>query len=189
MTQPTVTAAQYREMMRNPERATAVLRQIEAPVASPVAVREPSVAIVVEGDPFTKGSMKPVGRRRNGSVIMANQLAGTKPWQKAVAEEAETQWGDRPLIQGPVRVDLFFRLIIPKTAPKRIRVWACGRRDRDKLERCVFDALSGVVYVDDGQVVGGMAWKEYAYDQPPGVTIHIEALPWIRAGNFKGMVP
>jgi Holliday junction resolvase RusA-like endonuclease len=182
-----VTAAQYREMMRNPERATVVLRQIEAPAASPATISELSVVIVVEGDPFTKGSMKPIGRRRNGSVIMANQLAGTKPWQKAVAEAAESQWGDRPLIHGPVRVDLFFRLPVPKTAPKRIRVWACGRRDRDKLERCVFDALSGVVYVDDALVVGGMAWKEYAYDQSPGVTIHIEALPWIRAGNFKGM--
>jgi Holliday junction resolvase RusA-like endonuclease len=42
----------------------------------------------------------------------------------------------------------------------------------DKTSRLVLDALSGILYADDGQVVDLHAFKRY--DEPPRISIKIE---------------
>ena len=48
------------------------------------------------------------------------------------------------------------------------------RPDVDKLTRAVLDALTGIVYVDDCQVVSLLAQKEWGTS--PGVHVIIESL-------------
>jgi crossover junction endodeoxyribonuclease RusA len=90
--------------------------------------------------------------------------------------------GDRPLLDGPV--------VIRPGSPGRGRSRTCRARagcarrrrsakttppDLDKVGRALMDALTGVVYRDDAQVIRLDAGKSYG---DPGVAITIEeAIP------------
>lgn len=84
-----------------------------------------------------------------------------------------------PIAKGtPVRMQVVFRLPLPKSAPKRRRIVPTTKPDLDKLYRSVGDALTGLFYDDDSQIIEmGESRKEYAYDGPVGCDIEIsEAL-------------
>ncbi len=77
------------------------------------------------------------------------------------------------LLAGAVVVDLVFMLERPQKIRSSV-VSHTSRPDVDKLARCVLDALTGVVYADDGQVVAMRLSKQYAsIDGAPGVAITI----------------
>jgi Holliday junction resolvase RusA-like endonuclease len=71
-----------------------------------------------------------------------------------------------------------FHLPRPATLPQKIRQHV-KLPDLDKLVRCVADALTGVLYLDDKQVVDLHARKCYAiYPQGPHAIITLEdAIP------------
>ncbi len=86
-----------------------------------------------------------------------------------------------PLLKGPLRVSLLFLLprpkrIVWKTRPMP-RIWAAVTPDRDNLEKAVNDALTGILWVDDGQVCDGVVQKMYACgDESPGVIVEVVKL-------------
>ena len=53
------------------------------------------------------------------------------------------------------------------------RAVPCVRPDVDKLDRALLDALTGVAYDDDGQVIGMSSRKVYS-DQPRARVIVME---------------
>ena len=132
----------------------------------------PELRFTVPGLPAPKGSMKPFRHGSTGKIIMTNANPNTLPWEHAVrvtALQARIAVGMNICEDGPVHLTLVFRLMKPKSAPKRRRTWPTGRRlDLDKLVRAILDALTGALYHDDGQVVTLAAEKDYG---EPGVTI------------------
>ena len=70
----------------------------------------------------------------------------------------------------PIEMTIDFRLPRPKTVRRNLPYVA---PDLDKLIRAVLDALTGVAYVDDGQVVTIKSTKTYG---DPGVTITLDTL-------------
>jgi len=120
----------------------------------------------VDGHPTTKGSFRPVSTARGLRLIP--QLAGSRPWANAVAWMAKAS-GIRP-VAGAVRVVLEFYFAKP-AKPKHAFPY---RGDADKLSRNVLDALTGIAYVDDAQVVHLSATKSYAGDRGEGAWIRIE---------------
>ena len=76
------------------------------------------------------------------------------------------------IADGPVSVRLLFLMPRLKTV---IRKYPTGKRegDVDKLLRAILDAMTGVVYGDDSQVVDAHPRKEYT-DGETGVWIHID---------------
>lgn len=139
-----------------------------------------SVTFTVLGTPIAKGSMKSWGRGK-----MVNDSKRTKPWQDTIGWAAKAAWKGKPSTAA-IRIWMRFRLarpkdhygtgknsgILKKSAPKRPAV----KPDYEKLERCVSDALSRIVYVDDAQIVIGVGAKIYADYLPPGVRITVEEL-------------
>ena len=79
-----------------------------------------------------------------------------------------------PLFDNPdtaVYLGMAFFLPRPKTVTRR---FPTRKHDRDKLERAVHDALTGILYVDDGQACDGPIRKFYAMgEQSPGVHLVI----------------
>jgi Holliday junction resolvase RusA-like endonuclease len=71
-------------------------------------------------------------------------------------------------------------VIVQFVIPERPRVHAAtdrGAGDLDKLQRCVWDALTGIVYVDDSQVtVSGASKRMATPGEMGGATIHIRLL-------------
>ena len=65
---------------------------------------------------------------------------------------------NKPPIDGAVQLELTFVLAKPKTVK---RIYPFVRPDLDKLCRAVLDALTGIAYKDDQQVVTLNANKIY----------------------------
>lgn len=120
------------------------------------------LSLVVLGRPVPAGSKRGFPIRGKGgkvhvSVVDAN--AKTKPWQAQVRSEAGEQTQGRPLERGPLGVKVRFYMARPKghfgkrglrpSAPP----YPAVKPDATKLWRAVEDALEGIVYANDAQIV------------------------------------
>ena len=124
------------------------------------------VRFTVEGEPIPQGSVRVFG----GRVVHDNPR--TKGWRALVAAEAAEVVDGDPWV-GPVAATLVFRVQKPRTAPRR-RTFPTVRPDLDKYGRAVLDALTGLVWVDDSQVVRLTLAKVYAQvDEPIGLVAEV----------------
>ena len=111
--------------------------------------------------------------------IITDSNRSLKSWQSLVADAASRAIADVSatwqLLDGPVRLTIAFYLPRPKSLPKRVTAHTKAP-DCSKLIRSTEDALTGVVYRDDSQVVEIVAGKFYAAPaDSPHVDIRVEA--------------
>lgn len=142
------------------------------------------ISFEVVGIPVAQGSMKviPIGRRHSMKPSNEGSLA---PWRAAVSHAANQIMGAQEPFAGAVRMSIEFRFPRPKSHYKTrggkptqelkdgAPAWRSIKPDRDKLERAIGDALTGIVYRDDSQIAAGEVTKRYG---TPGATIRIETL-------------
>jgi Holliday junction resolvase RusA-like endonuclease len=96
--------------------------------------------------------------------------ATAKAWKATVIAQIVTQKPASP-VEGPLALSLRFYLPRPQSLPKREH-FHVKRPDCDNLAKAVKDALKGVVYRDDSQIVQLTVTKEYG--PAPGVGIRVE---------------
>lgn len=131
-----------------------------------------TLAFFVAGVPAPKGSTRAWVVAGRAVVTEANPL--TRPWAALVQDAALGQ--GRPVLARavPVCVHLSFVLPRPASLPKKV-AHHLKKPDLDKLTRAVLDALTGVVWTDDSQVVALSAVKRYPQDgEPTGVHVTVE---------------
>lgn len=126
----------------------------------------------VLGPAAPQGSMKAF--IANGKARMRSQLKTTGPYRQ------ECGWAARRALEGrvcplfgkhvPVRITIDFYFTKPASVNKS-RLFPSVPPDLDKLCRATFDALKGIAWVDDGQVVQVKAAKLYAQMATTIVTI------------------
>lgn len=141
----------------------------------------------VDGVPAPKGSARAikVGKGDKARAVLVASSSGVneraqKSWSNAVAWAAKAaRQGAAPMV-GPVGVRIAFYLPRPKSVR---RPWPTVAPDLDKILRATFDALTGIAWVDDAQVVTveplapGAAMKLYADGVKPGALIDVYQLP------------
>jgi crossover junction endodeoxyribonuclease RusA len=110
------------------------------------------VEVRVLGVPIPQGSM-----RSPAAGVVLHSSGKVRPWREAMGWALRSAMKAQP-VPGAVSVSLQFTLPLPK----KPRVFADRAPDLDKLVRAALDALTGVVIVDDGQVVEVYAHKHYA---------------------------
>lgn len=141
----------------------------------------------VIGKAVTKGSTKAflVGGKPRTT---ASNGSKERPWA-ALVQDAAIQAGITP-VDGPCRIAIVIYQarasnhfgtgrnadIIKPTAP----IYPIGRNcgDKDKLERSILDALTGVAYLDDCQAYSGPTDRLYVTGrlEPPRAVIVIEQM-------------
>ncbi|WP_019646178.1 RusA family crossover junction endodeoxyribonuclease [Novispirillum itersonii] len=126
----------------------------------------------------------PVGKGRPRATVRSGVMrlytpARTRTQEAAIALAARLAMVGRSVILGPVRTDMVFVLPVPASWPKRRQALArngaelpAKKPDLDNLEKLVLDALNGIVWRDDAQVVEGT--KRKIYGDAPGVTVTVE---------------
>lgn len=139
------------------------------------------VTFSVLGTPIPQGSTKAfarIGRDGKAHATTTGANAKTKGWRQDVAACALGHAPSTPWT-GPVAVEIAFRLPRPASVSAKKRPSHTVKPDLDKLVRAVSDALTGVLWVDDSQIVSVIATKLYAAgaDHPPGATITASLLP------------
>jgi len=133
------------------------------------------IAFDVPGVAVTQGSHRIGWTKRGRAVVVPDQgSARLREYRSRVRQAARAAlWNDRGAfpMAGPVRLEVVFE----RRFPKRLRsAHPATRPDLDKLARAVLDALSGVLYRDDGQVVELVLSKLWATD--PRTVIRFEPL-------------
>lgn len=138
-----------------------------------------NVSFRVYGVPAPQGSKTAFVRGGRAVVVDGSSTTGRQKlssWRAEVAREAQNEANTEPF-QGPVSVTIRFYMPRPKSAPKS-RLYPDRKPDVDKLVRSTLDALSGVIYRDDAQIVRLNAVKLYAdVEDPPGANITVAAIP------------
>lgn len=129
------------------------------------------VKFICAGHPITQGSKRAFVRNGHATLVETNGDR-LRLWRHVIATTAQTATTDGP-IEGPVQVHLWFRLDRPASAPKTKRTWPTKARsgDVDKLARAALDALTGVAFADDAQVVRLVVEKDWADARGPGLEV------------------
>ncbi len=146
----------------------------------------------VPGIPVPKGSAKSFVYRdkrtgKHRAATCQDNAETQKPWAAMIGLMARENGCTAPA-SGPISVGMQFSMPRPKShfrtgknsgmlRPDAPEWHDLQRDDLDKLVRCVLDALTGIVYHDDGQVAKlGRTGPEKKYGEIPGVWISIEML-------------
>ncbi len=160
----------------------------------PLSMTRPAdLEIVVYGSPEPRGS-KTVGRGRGGQTFVRDSNPKSYPWMRDVAQAAGIAMRGAPLLRGALRCDVDFFLPRPKghfgsgknagtvrpSAPPR----PITKPDKGKLERGTLDALEGIVYANDAQVVEGDSRKFYG--EPARCEIRVYVLGDAERGEGDG---
>lgn len=126
------------------------------------------IQFTVRGKPIPKGSKRFVG---HGIIINANKA--TKPWQTLCAMTAADYAPEGGPWTGPVAMYLDFWMVEPRKVPKERLGYPTTKPDLLKIARAVEDALAGVIYKDDAQVVRLRLTKRYG---PVGVDVRVQKI-------------
>lgn len=123
------------------------------------------------GEPVPKAAIK--------HIFSGGKMHGFKPpkTQNAINDirsQLQSQLpGSWTAIEGPIEATVVFRKIRPTSNPNRI--YPHTRPDLDNLLKLFWDALNGIVFKDDAQVVSINAKKEFG--DIAGIDAELRELP------------
>ena len=129
----------------------------------------------VPGDPIPKG--RPRFARR-GTFVQTYTDSKTIEYETRVATQARIAMGSSEPLKGHLTVFLYLRYTVPASYTKK-RVEAClngleypKRVDLDNCYKSITDAMNGIIYADDSQIVEAHILKCYSLE--PGANIMIQ---------------
>lgn len=131
------------------------------------------VVFTVEGPPQGKGRPR---FRRAGNFVTTYTDQKTKTYEQTIKAWAQRAIGSGSPLEGPLSVDLYIRMGVPASTTKK-RTESClqnaelptKKPDIDNVIKIFLDAMNGIVYKDDTQVVRLSAKKGYSL--VPGVDV------------------
>jgi Holliday junction resolvase RusA-like endonuclease len=118
------------------------------------------IRFTVYGTPVPQGSMRAFLPKGHTRPIITADNPKTKPWRQEIANVALLYARHRTIKEGPIwmYVDFFFER--PKSLKKTV-ARKITKPDLSKLVRALEDALTGIIYKDDAQIVSCMASKHF----------------------------
>lgn len=133
----------------------------------------------VSGLPITQGDL--AGSFENGRLRLRNPPE-LRQWRKRVAGKASQAMGLRGPIAAYTPVLLGCEFLLPRQGPMANLPMPVFKNDEDKLQRAVRDALTGILYADDGQIAGA------AIQTPEGLVALPSFKRWAQNGEQPGVI-
>lgn len=137
------------------------------------------MSIMVAGHPVGKARARTV-RTKYGRTISYTPKK-TRRWEDNARMQAQAQMRGRSPLTGPVALRVCAYLAVPSSWPAWKReaalhghVRPTGKPDLDNLLKAANDAMNGVLWIDDAQVVQIVSDK--AYSDTPRVEIQVDTL-------------
>jgi Holliday junction resolvase RusA-like endonuclease len=141
---------------------------------------------VAFGLPSPGGSKSAFRNPRTGKIVVVD--AGgkkTRTWRTVVAHAARAAMAGGELMQPPLALIIEFRMPRPKAhykasgEIKQDAPWfPIVRPDLTKLLRSTEDAMTGIVWHDDAQIVEQNIHRSYASDDGTGARITVYSISW-----------
>jgi Holliday junction resolvase RusA-like endonuclease len=136
------------------------------------------VEIILAGPPRGKG--RPRASVAKGGFVRMHTDEKTVKYETQLRYAAQQAMAGRAPTDLPVRISMTIAFAVPESWSKRKKeqalagvIWPCVKPDCDNSLKLV-DALNGIVWVDDKQVVVALVRK--VYSTRPGLTIDIDTL-------------
>lgn len=142
------------------------LRQLLAEAREEKAMIE----FTVYGTPRPQGSTRAFFVKKLGRAVITTDNTKLKPWRQQISDTALSLAAQMFQRETPVEVTMNFYFTKPASAKKRRGMTV--KPDIDKTARAILDAITGVLIVDDAQVVEMHARKHYG--GPERVEIRVE---------------
>jgi Holliday junction resolvase RusA-like endonuclease len=147
--------------------------------------------VFVPGKAVPGGSKKAFAHATTGKIIVTDDAKNNREWKERVAYFARQAFERPALLDGPLEVWATFYIQRPRSHYRVGRFahvvrdsapeWPIGRPDATKLWRAAEDALKGVVFNDDAQVVCQHIMK--IWNEKPGVLIVVRE---VTTGGING---
>lgn len=138
-----------------------------------------TITIEITGHPVAKGRGR-VGKLANGRPTVFTPTK-TRKWESDARLMARRAMAGKPPISGPVRCSIRAFFTPPTSWPAWKREAAIAGRvahtakpDADNITKAAKDALNGIVWLDDAQVV--QSWVSKLYGDTPRVLIEVEPM-------------
>jgi hypothetical protein len=138
------------------------------------------VVFTVQGTPQAKGRPR---FRIAGGYVSTYTDAKTKTYESIIAVSAVRAMGSSRPLETPVSVDLYIRVPVPLShSKKRANDCVSGverptkKPDIDNIIKIYLDAMNGIIYRDDTQVVRVSAKKVYSMVAGVDVCVREEIL-------------
>ena len=122
------------------------------------------------GVPIAQG--RPRAFKTPAGQVRVYDPGNARDWKRTVLAQVLERKPPAP-VEGPLEMRLVFYVPRPKSLPKRER-HPTHRPDLSNMLKAVEDALTGVVYRDDAQIVHLDVFK--VFDASPGVLIQVRKL-------------
>lgn len=142
------------------------------------------VQFAISGKPQTAGSKRAFVNKATGKAIVTDDNKKGKPWRADVQAAAYSAISLTELLDSPLILEVCFYFVRPKShygsgknaknLKASARPWPSTRPDTTKLLRAIEDALTGVLWRDDSQIVYQVAAKKYS--EFPGASVTVYAL-------------
>ena len=147
------------------------------------------IQFFVTGIPKPGGSKNAFRNKKTGKIMVVDTCKTVMVWRNAVSAYAAKAMSGREIFTGPLLLTVTFYMPRPKSHYKTGKnagqlksnapFWHTKKPDRTKLLRSTEDAMTGIVWVDDSQVVSGPVKKIYVLPWGPeggniGASIMIE---------------
>lgn len=136
------------------------------------------IHFTVHGLAEPAGSKRAFVNPKTGRAIVTDANTASGPWKREVTTAAVEAMNGGPMMNGPLKLTLAFYVPRPKghfgkrglrpSAPP----YPAVRPDLLKLARGVEDALSGVCYRDDAQIV--MERLQKLYGEPARLIVYLD---------------
>jgi Holliday junction resolvase RusA-like endonuclease len=130
----------------------------------------------VYGEPIGKG--RPRFAKR-GNFVSTYTPQKTKTYEDEIRLMAKAAMGASEPLETPVTVAIYIRVGIPTSFSKQKRKDALAnierptkKPDADNILKCFLDAMNGIVYIDDKQVVNIHLTK--VYSEIPAVEVMVK---------------
>lgn len=121
-------------------------------------------------EPLAKG--RPRISTRGGSV-RAYTPTRTRIYETLLRRLAKREWGTKAPLTGPIEVYSVFFLSKGKSVTRK---YPSVRPDADNYLKALYDALNGVVWKDDAQIVKAVCEKQYSFTGSPWIRVHVTQL-------------
>ena len=138
------------------------------------------IEFTVPGEPKGKGRPR---FSRVGKFTKTYTDVKTKMYEEKIASAARLQMYPNEPLETPLSITLIFHIGVPKSYSKKRttdcltgKEWPTKKPDVDNIAKAFLDAMNGIAYKDDVQVIRLHAYKKYSIDPHVHITIH-EVLP------------
>jgi len=137
------------------------------------------VIVTITGKPVAKGRGR-VGQVNGRPMVFTP--SNTRKWERDARMVARQEMGHRKPLQGPLQLAVECVFPVPVSWPAWKRdaalegiVAHTTKPDGDNCLKAAKDALNGIVWIDDCQVIESVARKRYG--DAPQVLIHVRPAP------------